>query len=248
MRKSMRITVINPNTTKEMTDDIRKAAALAAAPDTIITAASPAAGPASIEGYSDHYIANIGVMSVVKEISESGRADGFVVACYGDPGVPAARELTALPVVGIAEASMYMACMVAAKFSIISILDRCNYILEEMLYSYGMERRCASIRSTGLTVLEAKTDPVRTMDLLEEHSERAVKEDGAEAILLGCAGMVSFTEKLEQKLGVPVFDGVIAAVKMVEGLVYLKKKTSKKCTYAYPEPKAYTGFENMIVL
>jgi allantoin racemase len=185
-------------------------------------------------------------MGEVHRAVQAKNTDGFVIACYGDPGVHAAREITDIPVVGIAEASMYMACLVAPKFSIISILDRCDYTLEQMLYEYGMERRCASIRATGLSVLEAETDPEKTIRELTRQSEIAIKEDHAEALLLGCAGMVPFTKELEQKFGVPVFDGVIAAVKILEGLIGLGKKTSKIRTYAPPAPKEYVGLKGIL--
>ena len=237
----MKITVINPNTTRTMTEEIHKAARSAAAPGTEITSVTPIIGPESIECYHDHYAANLGVMSEVHKATREGSADGFVVACYGDPGVLACREITDAPVVGIAEASMYMACLVAAKFSIISVLDRENYELERMVHEYGMQRRCASIRATGLTVLETDSDPEKTMRELTRQSELAVLQDGAEALLLGCAGMVTFTRELEEKLGVPVFDGVIAAVKLVESLVFLGKRTSKIRTFSKPEQKTYLG-------
>ncbi len=242
----MRITVINPNTTKEMTADIHEAALSVASPGTVITSVTPKIGPRSIESHHDHYAAAVGVMSEVHKAVQADSADGFVIACYGDPGVHAAREITEVPVVGVAEASMYLACLVAAKFSILSILDRCNYTLEEMLHSYGMERRCASIRATGLTVLEAETDPEKTMRELTRQGELAIREDVAEALLLGCAGMVPFTRELEQKFGLPVFDGVIAAVKMAEALIALGKKTSKIRTYSPLEDKEYIGLQGIL--
>jgi allantoin racemase len=242
----MRIVVINPNTTQAMTDDIRQAAESAAAAGTEIIAVTPEIGPESIEGYLDHVAADIAVVREVIRAERHGGADAYITACYGDPGLHACREITAAPVVGVGEASMYMAAVVAPLFSIISILERCNYSLYGMIDAYGMRQRCVSVRATPLTVLDAVNDPGGVMAELTRAGELAIKEDGAEALLLGCAGMVTFTEELESELGLPVFDGVRSAVKMAEALVSMKKKTSKIRTYAQPEPKRYIGLKEII--
>ena len=85
--------------------------------------------------------------------------DGVVIACYGDPGLFAAREISPVPVVGIAEASMLMACTVAHRFSIVSVLPRVKPMLEDMVALHGLASRCASIRTTPLTVLDCERDP-----------------------------------------------------------------------------------------
>ena len=222
------------------------AACSVAAPGTEITAITPVRGPASIECHQEEICASLGVMEEVHKAHAAGTADAFVIACYGDPGMEAAREITDRPVIGIAQASMYMAAMLAPKFSIITLIPRTICTLEAMVARYGMERYLASIRSTDLTVLDYEADPERGMQALIEQSRLAVEKDGAEAICLGCAGMVHFTNRLEKMLGVPVFDGVIAAVKMAEGFVTLGKKTSKICTYEYPPVKEYTGIPEAI--
>lgn len=151
--------------------------------------------------------------------------------------------MTERPVVGIAQASMYLAAMVAHKFSIITLTARTIAPLEALIQAYGMQQSVASIRATAMSVLDYVRDPVAGMKALAEQSRLAIEQDGAEAVCLGCAGMVSFTQQLEQELQVPVFDGVIAAVKIAEGLAFLGKKTSKICSYAWPSPDSLKGFE-----
>lgn len=236
----MRIKVINPNTTPEMTRGIEEAARLAARQGTEVWAVSPELGPASIESYYDEYLCIPGVLDEVKKGELEG-AEAFVIACYGDPGLQAAREVTDAPVVGIAEASLYMASMLAARFSIVTVLPRIRTMLEEMVEGYGMGRRVVSIRTTPLCVLDIERDPEASWQMVRDDARRAVEEDDAEAILLGCAGMADFANSLEAELGVPVIDGVVAAVKFAEALVDLGKKTSKAKTYKYPEKKAFTG-------
>lgn len=223
-----------------MTRGIEHAAKGAARPGTEIIAVSPEFGPVSIESYYDEYLAIPGVIQEVQK-GDQEKVDAFVIACYGDPGLQAAREVTKAPVIGIAEASMYMASMLAARFSVVTVLPRIKVMLEELVAGYGMTHRVANIRTTPLCVLDFERDPVRGMEMLAEEGRRAVEEDHAEAILLGCAGMAEFAQKLENDLGVPVIDGVVAAVKFAEAIVDLGKTTSKLKTYQYPEKKPYVG-------
>lgn len=236
----MKIKVINPNTTLEMTKSIEHAAKHAKRPDTEIIAVSPKMGPISIESYYDEYLSIPGVLEEIKAGEKEG-VDAFVVACWGDPGLQAARELTDKPVIGIAEASLYLASMLAARFSVVTVLPRIKTMLEELVDSYGMGKKVLNIRTTPLCVIDFENDPERGMEMLRQEGKRAIEEDHAEAILLGCAGMAEFADSLEQELGVPVIDGVVAGVKFAEAIVDLGKKTSKMKTYKYPEKKEYTG-------
>lgn len=233
----MKIKVINPNTSAGMTDGIRNAAEVATRPTTEIIAVSPDMGPASIESYYDEYLSIPGVLEEVKK----GDADAYVIACYGDPGLQAAREITTSPVIGIAEASLYMASMLAARFSVVTVLPRIKTMIEELVASYGMQHRVLRVRTTPMCVLDFERDPEAGMEMLRQEGRRAVQEEDAEAILLGCAGMAEFADDLEKELGVPVIDGVVAAVKFAEAMVDIGKKTSKLKTYKYPEKKQMTG-------
>ncbi|WNS76230.1 aspartate/glutamate racemase family protein [Bacillus sp. DTU_2020_1000418_1_SI_GHA_SEK_038] len=236
----MKIKVINPNTTWEMTKGIENAAKSVARSDTQIIAVSPQMGPASIESYYDEYLCIPGVLEEIKKGEEEG-VDGFVIACWGDPGLQAAREVTDKPVVGIAEASVYLASMLAARFSVVTVLPRIKTMLEDLVDSYGVSKRVLNIRTTPMCVLDFERDPEAGMEMLRQEGKKAVEEDKAEAILLGCAGMAEFADNLEKELGVPVIDGVVAAVKFAESIVDLGKKTSKLKTYKYPEKKTFVG-------
>ncbi|MGF6947686.1 allantoin racemase [Neobacillus sp. B4I6] len=236
----MKIKVINPNTTLAMTKGIEHAAKSAARPETEILAVSPKMGPVSIESFYDEYLSIPGVIEEVKKGEEEG-VDAFVIACYGDPGLHAAREVTDKPVVGIAEASVYLASILAARFSVVTVLPRIKTMLEELVDSYGMHKRVLNIRTTPMGVLDFERDPEAGIEMLRQEGKKAVEEDNAEAILLGCAGMAEFADSLEKELGVPVIDGVVAAVKFAESIVDLGKKTSKLKTYKYPEKKEYIG-------
>ncbi len=144
---SVRIQVINPNTSLAMTETIGAAARAVAAPGTEILAVCPRAGVPSIEGHFDEAIAAVGVLEQIRAGREQG-VDGHVIACFGDPGLLAARELAQGPVIGIAEAAMHMATMVATRFSIVTTLPRTLIIARHLLHQYGFintARRCTPL-------------------------------------------------------------------------------------------------------
>jgi len=230
-----RILVINPNTTQAMTDEIAAAARAVARPGTEIDCVSPAAGPRSIEGHADEAIAAYHALQTVAETR--GRYDAYVIACFGDPGLYACREVADVPVVGIAEAAMHMACLVAHRWSIVTVLPRVEPFLAEAVHRAGLDAKCASIRCTPLSVLEIEADLERTKRLIVEHARRAIDEDGAEAILLGCAGLGPIDKAMEAELGVPVLDGTACAVTLAESLCAYGLETSRAKAFMRPEPK-----------
>lgn len=245
-RIKMKIKIINPNTTVSMTDSVREAALGACGPDTEIIAVNPPCGPDSIECYVDEYLAIPGVLQEVIKGDLEEDVDGFIIACFGDPGLLAAREVTDKPVIGIAESAIAAAKFLAPYFSIVSVLDRSRKVTEDVVKNYGAENFCRSIRSTGLSVLEFGENPEKGLNALKEQSLKAIKEDGAECILLGCAGFVDFVKALQEELGVPVLDGVVPAVKFMEALIGLNVKTSKVNTLQNPEKKVIKGFESLV--
>ena len=172
--------------------------------------------------------------------------DAFVIACYGDPGVSACREITEKPVVGIGEASMHMACFLGHKFSIVTVIPRIKPLLEDLVTHLGLAAKCASIRATNLSVLEIEQDPERAVAEMINEAKLAVENDGAEAICLGCAGMGPLDLRVQEAIGVPVFDGTVSAIKVAESLVSYGKKTSKIGAYAWPEKKELVGCSPII--
>jgi allantoin racemase len=222
-----------------MTESISEVARRAAGPGTEITCVSPAYGPRSIEGHVEEAVAAVATLEYLQKTA--GQYDAAVIACYGDPGLNAARELLDVPVIGIAEASMLMACLVSHKFSIVSVLPRVKPALENLVKHHGMEARLASIRCTDLSVLDIEEDPAAAERKLTQAARLAIAEDGAEAILLGCAGMGPMDKSMRAALGVPVIDGIGAAVKLAEALYGCGVTTSKVAAFMRPQPKEYLG-------
>lgn len=236
----MRILVINPNTTASMTDKIRATAEAVAAPGTRIVAVNPADGPVSIEGAYDEAFCLPGLLAETREGVADG-ADAVVVACFDDPGLDACRELVAVPVVGICEAAMMAASVVGHGFSVVTTLPRAVPIIEALAFRYGYERHCRRVRAADIPVLALEEEGGGAAALVRAEVLAAIEQDGAEAVLLGCAGMTDLADALTKETGVPVIDGVAAAVKLAEAWAGLGLATCKRGGYAYPRAKAYTG-------
>jgi allantoin racemase len=234
----MRIHVVNPNTTRSMTLKIGAAAKAAASPGVEVSAVNPDFGPPSIEGYFDEAFSLPGL---IEEIGKAANADAFVIACFDDTGLEAARCATGAPVVGIGEAAFHMASLIADKFSVVTTLSRSIAPIEHNLAKYGLSSRCARVRAADAPVLALEDPNSGARRLIEQEIERALTEDGAEAIVLGCAGMTDLARDLERQAGVPVLDGVACAVSLAESLARLGLRTSKRNTYAPPLAKTYAG-------
>ncbi len=229
----MRIKIINPNTSVAMTKAIDATAKQYRRHDTEIVTVSPESGPVAIDNYYDEATAAVGVLQEIKK-GLLDNFDGFIIACFTDPALQASRELSSFPVVGIGEAAMLLACTVAHKFSILSMPKSSAASMQELLGRYGLESRCASIRLIDVSVSELENRLTETRKLLLEEARMAIK-DGAEAILLGCAGLVGLDKEFEKELGAPTIDGVVAAVKLVECLHDYGLRTSKLLTYRTPK-------------
>jgi allantoin racemase len=232
----MRLHVINPNSTRSMTDKIGACARSVASPGTEIVATNPASAPASIEGHYDEAMSLAGLLEEVRKGEQAG-ADGFVIACFDDVGLGACREIATGPVLGICEAAMHAASMIATGFSVVTTLDRSVPLIEDLALRYGMERRCRRVRAADIPVLALEEPGSNARQKLLDEITRAVREDRCEAVILGCAGMADLTAWLTEETGVPVIDGVAVAVRMVEALVGAGLSTSKVGAYARPLAK-----------
>jgi len=234
----MLIRVINPNTTRSMTDTIGHAARAVAAPGTEIDAVTSPTGPVSIEGYYDEALCLPGLLIEIHRGEELG-ASAHVIACFDDTGLDAARQAARAPVIGIGEAAYHAATLIAHKFTVITTLARSISPLEHNLAKYGFERR-GRVRAVEIPVLDLEgSDIARTK--IGTEIERAKAEDRAEAIVLGCAGMADLARQLSEDHGCPVIDGVSAAVKLAEMLAGLGLATSKVGAYQSGPPKTLTG-------
>ncbi|MFZ8756260.1 aspartate/glutamate racemase family protein [Microbacterium sp. HMH0099] len=236
----MRILLINPNTSRAMTAKIADAARGVAGPDVDIDAVCPLTGADAIESHTDEIAAAAAVVELIAADRDGGApADAYVIACFGDPGLDAARELVSVPVVGIAEAAMHLAAVSGRHFGVVTTLSRTLGRAHDLVARYGMERACVSLAATGIPVLDLEDTGSDAVTTIERASAEAV-EGGADVVVLGCAGMADLCAELTLRVGVPVVDGVAAAVGMASGMVRMGLGTSKRDEYALP-PRVLAG-------
>jgi allantoin racemase len=239
MNASATIMVVNPNTTRSMTDDVVAAATPAAHPSTRLIGSTAESGVASIETNADEVYGAQAVLDQVKRGEEQG-VDGYVIACFGDTGLAGAREAAAGPVVGMTEAALFTAALLAARFAIVTLPPRTREQSWRVLRETGLTHR-ASVYAIDADVADAAADSIALLDALTEQGQRAMRDDAAEAIVLGCAGLTATAGPLQERLSAPVIDGVLAAVTMVEGLLAQGLTTSRVSTYAPATPAPDTA-------
>jgi allantoin racemase len=236
----MRIMIVNPTTTQAFADKNLEAGRRVAAAGTEILSSTVRSGPQSIESHFDEALSVIGILETVRQ-GEADGVDGYVVACFGDPGVFAAREVANGPLIGIAEAAFHVASIVATRFSVVTTLARTKIICEHLLQIHGFEHQCRRVRASGLEVLALEeSGPAACANIVEE-CRRAVIEDEIGAIVLGCAGMADLADHIQQVVGIPVIEGVAAGTKLVESVIALGLGTSKIGDLAPPLPKRVSG-------
>lgn len=233
----MRITLLNPNTSRAMTDKIAVAARAVAAPDVEITAVNPDVGAPAIESHGDEILAASAVVELIEADLRAGGSDAYVIACFGDPGLDAARELVDVPVVGVAEAAMHLAAIAGRSFGVVTTLTRTLGRARDLVERYGMSRACVSLAGSGIPVLDLEDTSSEAYETIARLCEDAVAAE-ADVIVLGCAGMADLCAALAVRVGVPVVDGVAAAVGVASAMARAGIGTSKRDEYAPPPRRA----------
>jgi allantoin racemase len=212
-----RIRVVNPNSNEAVTRGLDAALApLRFENGPEIVCSTLAEGPFGIETQAD---ADGVVMPLVRLIEADNASDAFVIACFSDPGLHACREGTSRPVFGIAECGVLAALARADRFGVIAIGQRSIARHVRYLRQLGMMSRFAGERPLEMSVAETASE--KTLDRMVEVGRQLRDEDGAEAVVMGCAGMARHRFALEAALGVPVIDPTQAAVTMAIGTVQL---------------------------
>ena len=233
-----RLALINPNTDELHTRAMCDVAAAALPDGCHVTAVTPERGPSSIESEADAVVAAAEVLALARSLPAH---DGYLIACFGDPGLDAVREVTDAPVVGIGEAAYTAAALVAKRFGIVTTLPRGIPALEESLAVRGMSPRCAGILPLHIPVAEQGSHHPDTTPAIVEAGRRLVSHYGAESLILACGGMADVAREVEGAVGVPVCDGVAFGAMLAYSLAQCGLRTSSVGAYAAPEPIPYTG-------
>jgi allantoin racemase len=172
-------------------------------------------GPPHLEYHLYEHEALAGMLALMAEAEADGCATG-IIGCFYDGGLRELREGLRMPVVGMAEASMMLACTMGHRFSI--IVGRRKWIpkMSDNALLYGIDRRVASLRSVDMGIPEVAADPERFLDRVIEEGNRAAEEDGAEVIVLSEISSPAFWDRARAELSVPLVDPGVACWKWAE--------------------------------
>jgi len=217
-----------------MTRDIRETVERIREPDVTVTVTSPDFGPESLESFYDYQLAAFGVLRYMQRTKPEW--DGILLACFGDPGLYALKEISSVPVIGIAEASLSMSLLMGQKFSLLVASEKAVPMMKDMVNQYGLTSRLASVVPIGMSVLDVEHDKDESLRRLLATGRRAL-EQGAEVLILGCAGMTGLKSRMEEELGVPVIDPVECGYQVLEMMARQRIRMSKIGLYRSPEPK-----------
>jgi len=234
----VRILIINPNTSKSMTDKIRSIAEAVKRDDCEITVICPEHGPVTLESSYDEAYAIAPTIDLVKQANKEGY-DAIILACFCEVGVEAAKEISSVPVFGLEETTLSLALVLGDKFGIMTEKWPRVAMKKRHVRRYGLLDRMASIRPLELSVAELGADPEGTKARGMAVGRQMVEEDGAEVIIMGCAAMAGYSDDLERELHVPVLDPLKVTVKMVEAIVDAGLMHSRVGLYAPPTPKEF---------
>jgi allantoin racemase len=236
----VRILAINVNTSESMTREIGEQARAAASVGTEIVATTPRFGPASVESILESHLSAVGVID--SALREADGYDAVIMAGFGELGREALQELLSIPVIDITDAAAHIACLLGRTYSVVTTIARAIPAIEDRLALSGLGARCVSVRAANVPVLELAADTEATIDAVTQAAAAAFREDGAEVVCLGCAGMAGLAERVSLEIGLPVVDGVAAAVRLAESLHGLGLRTSKVGFYAPSPDKAMAGW------
>ena len=234
--KRKKILVINPNTSEQMTGEIRQTILAIHQEEYEVEISHPDFGPESLESARDYTVAGYAMLKKYGELET--HCDGVLVACFGDPGLYALKEIFSCPVVGIAEATVLTSLLLGYKFALLGASSKAVPMFDNMLQQYGLKERLAGIETIDLNVTEADRNRKETTARLSEAGMRA-KRKGAEVLILGCAGMTGLRDAVEKELNIPVLDAVETGYRQLELLLACQTKTSKAGLYASPYQKSF---------
>ena len=219
----MKIFIINPNADRKFTEMIEKEAVKVISPGNELVCKNAPNAPMFIDNYLDEILCGPGMLHLLRENEKN--FDVFVLGCTCDVNINIMREATEKPVVGVGESSMLAAMMLGGKFSVIQMGPRGVPMKKRFIKDLGFGSRCASVRSIDVDGSGDMSDKIIVA------ARKAIKEDAAEVITLGCACLAGLAERVSREIGVPVIDGIPYAICFAEALVACGGKTSKKGLY-----------------
>jgi len=235
----VKILLLNPNTTAEVTGLLHAAGNRVASPGTELVTVTAKRGVPYIATRAE---AQIGGAIALEMLAEAGSDfDAAIIAAFGDPGLFGARELFAFPIVGLAEAAMLTACMVGRKFAIVTFSRTLAPWYQECVAMHGLESRCAGIRALDEAFQSISDVQSEKEDVLVRLAHTAIEQDEADAVILSGAPLSGLADKVKDRIPVPVIDPIAAAVRQAETLAVLRPRKAVAGTFRRPGPKPTTG-------
>lgn len=231
----MRILVANPNSSTIVTEKIMESARrkVTSQATELIPLTNPK-GTKNIDcGYADYQSVWSFVRAILEKVEEV-QIDAVVLAGFGNVGVFALKEALDIPVLSISETTQTIAALLGHKYTVLTMLDSFVPYQEDLVRLYRLENKCASVRGINVNVEQCVIDRENTMAQLSEEVKRIAKEDGAEVIVLGCAGLCGYDEDLTKLAEMPVLDPVTVTVKFAEMMVETGLMHSKVRKFAKP--------------
>lgn len=207
------IVIINPNSTKSMTEAMVETAHKAA-PRVDVVGWTSTDGPPAIQGELDGEAAIPPLLDLVKK-ADAAKAKAIIIGCFDDTGLNAARDIATCPVIGIGQAAYHLASLYGARFSVVTTLAVSVPVLDANVRAYGLDGNLGRIRASGVPVLALETDRENATRRVKEEIQAAIAEDDINSVVLGCAGMVHIAENSDDT-PVKLIDGVHAAVRLAE--------------------------------
>jgi allantoin racemase len=201
-----RLLVINPNTTPSITDLTLRHVRTAIGEGIDVVGTTGRFGCAYISSEACYAVAAHAALDCYAEHSEG--CDGVLLACFGDPGLFALREVSRVPVTGLAEASMLAAAERGGRFSIVTGGERWKPMLERFAAGLGCAGRLASVRTVALTGGQIAANRDGAIEMLAKECIAAVEEDGADQVILGGAGLAGLAERIQPRVWAPLLDSV----------------------------------------
>jgi Asp/Glu/hydantoin racemase len=235
----MKVLLLNPNISGEITRLMLDVGRRAAAPGTELIPCTATRGVPYIATRAEAQIGGAIALEMLAE--HHHEVDAAIIAAFGDPGLFAARELFDIPVIGLAEAAMLTACMAGRRFAIVTFAQALGPWYEECVRAHGLWERCAGIRMLDQSFAHISDVATEKEDLLVALANRAVIEDEADVLIFAGAPLSGLAERVADRVPVPVIDQVVAAVKQAEALGALRLRKATAGTFRRPNAKPTVG-------
>lgn len=237
----MRILIVNGNTNAAMTETLAATARGAAAPGTEIAAATAAFGAGIVSHRAEEAIAGHAILKAIAD--HDGGYDGVLIGVSTDPALGAARALLRTPVVGMTEAALLTACMLGARFGLITFSLASAPGYREAVERYGLTSRLAGLRTIDIPLAQAFAEREKLTEAIVETADALIEADGAEALILAGAAAAGLPAGLQPHVPVPLLDGIVCGVRLTEAMIHLGTPKPSRGSHAPPAANRYTGLD-----